>query len=100
MPEWWNWHTQDTQNVPPVRAWGFESLLGYKMIKEERIKIKKFGPFKARTASCTTTGGDPLATVSLRMPYEDAEKLASLVDSGWIEIHAFASSFDDEKGSE
>lgn len=31
MPEWWNWHTQDTQNVPPVRAWGFESLLGYNM---------------------------------------------------------------------
>lgn len=26
-PEWRNWQTQQTQNLPLARAWGFESLL-------------------------------------------------------------------------
>lgn len=28
-PEWWNWQTQETQNLPISRSWGFDSLLGH-----------------------------------------------------------------------
>ncbi len=29
MPGWWNWYTQETQNLPASRPWGFESLSGH-----------------------------------------------------------------------
>src|ERR1700689_149796 len=31
QPEWWNWQTQETQNLPISRSWGFDSLLGHQL---------------------------------------------------------------------
>jgi hypothetical protein len=40
VPEWRNWQTQKTQNLPPSGAWGFESLLGHQIFRYRMARFQ------------------------------------------------------------
>lgn len=87
-PEWRNRQTQQTQNLPPARAWGFESLLRHQPAAPRSTMMPDpSSPLHTVRIEKLVFGGDGLARLDGRAVFVPAVAPGELVEIRLTERH-------------